>query len=749
MCEATWHAGHSLADTLLTCLYIQAPDALAAPAVVARAVVAASRTQAGQCRALALRADIYEEDDFVPHPFGFDFEPDAAPAGVESTVALLAEAQAFLAAASDDAPALPGLTPELRLMLGAHLRLRAALISALQTLAAAEAVGGGSPAAALPQLAAAAAAVADLRSRSPLGGEETPLPPSLAASVGFDCAVSRRLLGGALPRVIKLQSRATALATTAAFVRHLQLAAAAPARLRTVTAAAAWMDAFARGASDDDDALPATLPGTLARSAALLALLPDAKELRSGLCGGAALQQVVLCELWAPLWLAPEVMSDDEPPEVLPGGVEALTAAARGLLLVKEPSDPPSGKDLRPPPWQTTPPCVRALLEAGARAGEGSIRALASNRARSRRRLRHVIAEWHPLLALAAVAEAPGLAAPVLAGETSIDSLATVAALRLQPSPWQQLVASCAGEAWAASRWGANGLSAWAGGWVAATQAAHLEAGLALELYAPDELCPLFWYCEYLDSVHLEAMRVAADSVATLTAREPLQASHLASARLKQAGEAARAARAAVEEAKPGGKPAAKRAADAAMAAAVAAEAQARSAALLASTAMQRPTRATVSARRLEAHRALCRGHARLAAALTIQGRLPSVADPFNDEFHRFWLRFGTLHNYETPAPLHYEQYAEFAAAAKALPPAQLYAAAKEAFVAAAQGFKLAGAALAGAAKREAAAAARCAGAAAVAAGLLMSAGPDSALKLALEPGHLGWPVPAVTRVQT
>ena len=128
---------------------------------------------------------------------------------------------------------------------------------------------------------------------------------------------------------------------------------------------------------------------------------------------------------------------------------------------------------------------------------------------------------------------------------------------------------------------------------------------------------------------------------------------------------------------------------------------------------------------------------------------LLQVETPFNDEFHRFWQRFGTFHNYATPAPLHHEQYEAYIDPTRHAPP-QLYGLGRECFAAATSALKLLAAegeapaadAHARLLGRDAAAAARAAGAAAVAATLLERGAP---LDVSVDPGpHRGWPALAV-----
>lgn len=76
-CESSWHGGFSLADTILSCLYVQCPERLEAMrSPVLRAFCNGVRASVGLVRALVIQADIYEEEDFVPHPFGAPLRRD-------------------------------------------------------------------------------------------------------------------------------------------------------------------------------------------------------------------------------------------------------------------------------------------------------------------------------------------------------------------------------------------------------------------------------------------------------------------------------------------------------------------------------------------------------------------------------------------------------------------------------------------------------------------------------------------------
>jgi len=82
-CEATWHRGQALATTVHTCLYVHDRERLeAAPSLVVRAYLEATRSAVATVRHAVQCGDIYEEEDFVISANGFDVgEPASADVG--------------------------------------------------------------------------------------------------------------------------------------------------------------------------------------------------------------------------------------------------------------------------------------------------------------------------------------------------------------------------------------------------------------------------------------------------------------------------------------------------------------------------------------------------------------------------------------------------------------------------------------------------------------------------------------------
>ena len=746
--EATWHAGHTLADTLLTCLYLHTPPPLSVDASpVAAAVVAAARCALGQQLVLATRADVYEEEDLSIHQFGFSFTGDASAEGADKCLQALSSAAAWLDAAPPDV-APPPLVDALR----THIQLRAAVIEAQRLVLE----RGNS-------LRGHAADVIALRqalqrAHASIQHLETGHTADAAAPqrCGFDSAVSARLLGGALPRAIKLLAPPQALRSTSWYILHLScvLDAAVGAPCCSLHGLVTWLDAFTLGGvaptsppqAAADSPLPggaAVEPATLARSAALLVLLPD----EQGLC------QLALDDLWAP------------------NGIAACGAPCAG--------SPPA------PAVSTAPPSVAPFLTGAGRACDAMLRAMASSRSRSRRRMRHVTAEWAPLIDTALVAEGttpppapngvvlgdqPGGEATALAAALALSSLdeanhAAEAAVNAEAlSLW--VVSSLGGDdAWRMTSFCVQGLSTWAARWEAWVQAHHLEAGLGLDLYDTRELGPLFWYLDFLISWQVDMLSQGEESVVTATSFETR-------ATAQKAVDSWHAAKAAHEAAQKAGDKKGVKKAEAALATAAADVRQSQ-------VAFQQATspRASQVLSRLHATRLMCGAYVRAWFGLQLEGVLKGAIPkdtPFNDDSLRYWQRYGTFHNYSTPPALHFMQWEEFTdmllvgssqaaaaaaaegqdAAAQAAPgggdaavtgkPVMLYKAAEERFRMACVALRECG--------PDAAAAAKCAGANGVACALLVRCGGAVAgnYAVSLEAGPFrGWPMLKLARAPT
>lgn len=621
VCEATWHAGHTLADTLLTCLYLQAPEQLSKAAQpLVGALVAGARSSLGLALSLATRADIYEEEDLGLTTFGFSFAGDATLEGRSESTARLAAAGRWLEAHPDAIA-----EEETRSALAQHLRLRCALVEAHGAFegCAGSRAGAQAQFAARAALSDAHAALQALRAR-PRRGEGTAQTPS---RVGFDPAVSRRLLGGALPRATKLLALPDALAALHAHVHQLGavLDGCAGARCRTLGGLVSWLDAFTRGElGDPAQHTHPSPPATLARSIALIAMLPDQAELAA----------MALEDVWAP------------------------SGVAAGVVHLSTPASPAPPS---PPPLASSPPAVHQFLVGAARACDALLRALACSRPRSRRRLRHVTAEWAPLCDAAHRCEgrAPPAAPPqeeprdgaaALGGLSLSDGAVGVVEPQLCPPElvpaW---VASQASPGWAGSWFGQHALSGWACRWSCAVQAAHLEAGLSLELYGRAELGPLFWYLEYLHGWQEDGLAQGEEAALREAVAEPGVAALCAAA--LRARDALTAARQAAQGSPPGDRRQ-RRAAE------VAAE-EAAAVARAAQQALQRAAqpRPAPGLARMHAMRLACSAYVCLLIGLEAGGRLARPETPYNQDFHRFWQRYGTFHNYATPPALYYDQW--------------------------------------------------------------------------------------------
>lgn len=76
-CEATWHEGFPLAQTVLTCLYLHDPSLACGTEPASPLLEALVRFTAATVHAVhsvIIRADIYEEEDFVSNLYDFSFQ---------------------------------------------------------------------------------------------------------------------------------------------------------------------------------------------------------------------------------------------------------------------------------------------------------------------------------------------------------------------------------------------------------------------------------------------------------------------------------------------------------------------------------------------------------------------------------------------------------------------------------------------------------------------------------------------------
>lgn len=279
---------------------------------------------------MVMRGDIYEEEDFVQHPFGFDFASEAKPDAVAELLQRLKAAEEWVAAAAADNPDMAGLGPDEKNAILARLRLRSAFLQALREFDA-PACGGLEGARA--QIQIAQAQLEEIRRTA--GDEPKDLPQGLAGHVGFDLGVSRRLLGSALPRVIKLHTRAEAWEYIAAMLRHL-LVVCDVKPLRRLGPVVTFLEHFS-----------ALAPGVVARSRMIGSLLHNGT-----VAGTVPMSEFLLGSIWQP------------PPPKPP---------------------PPATSDLQDFIDQADAP-VKHFIQI-----------LCSSRSRQRRRLRHLVPEFSGL----------------------------------------------------------------------------------------------------------------------------------------------------------------------------------------------------------------------------------------------------------------------------------------------------------------------------------------------------------------
>ncbi|CAL5223000.1 g5447 [Coccomyxa viridis] len=153
----------------------------------------------------------------------------------------------------------------------------------------------------------------------------------------------------------------------------------------------------------------------------------------------------------------------------------------------------------------------------------------------------------------------------------------------------------------------------------------HLVLGFELELYAPEEFCMMFWYCDYLYGVVKQdagrLLQFAADPASTPdSAAKALQPSMKSSA----SGKHRKTERQKKQQPPTGGPD---------------------------------TGTLTVEVRHAHLHRQLCQAHMRLAAGLNKAEYLGSLPCLFNTEEERFQQRFATLSMLIRPEPLSYSYY--------------------------------------------------------------------------------------------
>ena len=202
-CEATWHNGHSLAQTVLTCLYLHRPERVQGLPLLA-AYIQAVRHAAVTVKALAEAAVVYEEEDFIPFAFNFDLDPaeydDSCPGAsraslMESTISKIEEERQEY-------------EPEMLEALLCRMRFRKAFQRLLEAYECSESrdpdfdLAAKEVSQARQELSKLAASATE--GEGPKARTYMCLNPS--DEVGFDASVSRQLLAPAPPRKIALMT---------------------------------------------------------------------------------------------------------------------------------------------------------------------------------------------------------------------------------------------------------------------------------------------------------------------------------------------------------------------------------------------------------------------------------------------------------------------------------------------------------------------------------------------------------------
>ncbi|CAL8468026.1 g7565 [Coccomyxa elongata] len=144
----------------------------------------------------------------------------------------------------------------------------------------------------------------------------------------------------------------------------------------------------------------------------------------------------------------------------------------------------------------------------------------------------------------------------------------------------------------------------------------HLQLGFELDVYAPEEYCMLFWYCDFLHGV------IEVNAQDLLKAMPPLGF-------------------------KPPQNPTGK---------AVKKKAEVCKKNASKGPSLEHALRTEAQTAGVE--RLVCQAQMRLAAGLLASGQLPPYPAPFNSEAQRFEQRFGFMHRLHRPEPLAFDQYA-------------------------------------------------------------------------------------------
>ncbi|KAK9867013.1 hypothetical protein WJX84_003646 [Apatococcus fuscideae] len=524
--EMTWQQGHSLAQTVFTCIYMLRPDRASSMPLLA-ACCRSSFATCEQVKEFVMSAGICQDEDFQPFCYGLLLDwgrKGQYPAAL-----------AALTAAEDEVKA-SGTTK--------------CLMQALHHLwhPSANAVGTAKR---LLQNAA--------QSLDALGQEVPAGRPDDFVVPGFHPDVNRRLLAPQPPRKVPVLGWKAACQELSRMLADLQAACA----VSIVTSLAQLKTFLMAYAKREAGALARSVLHWLLRTSAYIVDAPKpatAPSSKAGLSGrGLEPRAGKALPPWVPQ------------PRML--------AAAVGL----------------PPDGPTISPEVDMFVEQAVIAVQGWCQGMCLNRARQRRRHRHALPDWAHLYQHALNAD-----------------------LSQGFMDWQ----TGAGWQWPHPTTDApdqdlqGPLATWVERETALIMLQHLLLGFELELYQRYELCMIYWYCDYLIGVGLQACKkMGAGIQAAANGR---------------GGVASKPARS-------NAKPKRSEAND------------------------SRRLDLMLESQEMEVERELCQGMLRLCAGLSIAGALPSRPAPFNDEEHLFDQRFSRFNHCARPEPLLHHQYAESA----------------------------------------------------------------------------------------
>lgn len=247
---------------------------------------------------------------------------------------------------------------------------------------------------------------------------------------------------------------------------------------------------------------------------------------------------------------------------------------------------------------------VALFVEQCAIALQGWCHAMCVNRARQRRRLRHLLEDWRNMVDHGMNADM----SPELAGWMSQQG-------------WRWMPLDEAGEE------PQGPVATWVEREACTTMLAHLMLGFQLDLYQPYEYRSVYWYCDYLIGTQQQASRMLQSARPSAAAQQAQQAEVQA--------KPSRSARRPKHESKAVG-----------------------------ATPPPQPQEVsleehwrTLQFMSMEVERMMCQGMMKMATGLQVLGCIPEPDEAFSKEAQRFEQRFAALQILPCPQPLCYEHF--------------------------------------------------------------------------------------------